>query len=112
MIHVTMIADKNAQMIQLCAEGHADYAPVNEDIVCSAVSIVCFSIEAYFLCQPRERFSMLNVTSGEGHTGITAFVNDREEYAIIEEAIKPARFAFTRLAGEYPDHVLFEDMTR
>lgn len=110
MIYVKIQTDKATQTIELYAEGHAGYAQAGEDIVCSAVSILCYSLEAYILCQPRERFSKLGTERGDGYTLIIVTVKDPQDYAAIAEAITPARLAFTRLTTEFPRRICFEDI--
>lgn len=111
MIYVKIQTDKATQTIELYAEGHAGYAPQGEDIVCSAVSILCYSLEAYVLCQPRERFSSIRTERGDGYTLLTVTVKDAQDYATVSEAITPARLAFKRLTTEFPRRIrFFEDI--
>ncbi len=112
MIHVRLVTNKDERTVELYAKGHAGYVPEGEDIVCSAVSILCFSLEAYLLCQTPERFLVLETERGDGYTSITATVKDSQDYALVTEAIMPARLAFTRLTREFPRRLVFEDMTR
>ena len=110
MIYVKIQTDKATQTIELYAEGHAGYAPQGEDIVCSAVSILCYSLEAYVLCQPRERFSSIKTERGDGYTQLRVTVKDAQDYAIVSEAITPARLAFKRLNTEFPRRICFLDI--
>lgn len=112
MIQVKLVTNETEQSLELYAEGHAGYAQAGEDIVCAAVSILCFSLEAYLLCKPRERFSMLKAERGAGYTRITAEVKDSQDYALVAEAIKPARLALSRLTHEFPRRLVFEDITQ
>lgn len=112
MIYVKIQTDKTAQTIELYAKGHAGYAQAGEDIVCAAVSILCFSLEAYLLCKPRERFSVLDTERGDGYTRITATVKDSHDYALVTEAITPARIALSRLTHEFPRRLVFMDITQ
>lgn len=112
MIHVRLVTNKDERTVELYAKGHAGYAPEGEDIVCSAVSILCFSLEAYLLCQMPERLLGLQTESADGYTRITARVKDSQDYALVAEAIMPARLAFTRLTREFPRRLVFMDITQ
>ena len=112
MIHVKIMTNEAERSLELYADGHAECAPVGGDIICSAVSILCFSLEAYLLCNTRERFSVLKDERGDGYTRITATVKSSQDYALITEAITPARLAFFRLSHEYPRRISFEDIAR
>jgi uncharacterized protein YsxB (DUF464 family) len=112
MIHVKIMTNEAEMSLELYAEGHAGCAPVGGDIICSAVSILCFSLEAYLLCEPRERFSVLDAERGDGYTRITATVKDSQDYALVAEAITPARLALSRLTREFPRRLVFTDITQ
>lgn len=112
MIHVKLVTNEAERSFELYAEGHAGYVQAGEDIVCAAVSILCFSLEAYLLCKPRERFSVLDTERGDGYTRITAEVKDSQDYALVAEAITPARLALSRLTHEFPRRLVFMDITQ
>lgn len=112
MINVKLVTNETERSFELYAEGHAGYAQAGGDIICSAVSILCFSLEAYFLCKPRERFSVLDTERGDGYTRITATVKDSQDYALVAEAITPARLALSRLTHEFPRRLVFMDITQ
>ena len=112
MIHVKLVTNEAKRYLEMYAEGHAGYAQAGEDIVCAAVSILCFSLEAYLLCKPRERFSVMDTERGDGSTRITATVKDSQDYALVTEAITPARLALSRLTHEYPGRLVFMDITQ
>lgn len=110
MIYVKIQTDKAAKTIELYAKGHAGYAPKGEDIVCAAVSIICYSLEAYVLSQPRELFSEIETESGDGYTLLAMTVKDEQDYTTVAEAITPARLAFKRLNTEFPRRICFLDI--
>lgn len=112
MIHVKLVTNEAKRSLELYAEGHAEYAQAGEDIVCAAVSIICFSLEAYLLCKPYERFSVLNTQREDGYTRITAEIKDLQDYALVTEAITPAKLALSRLTHEFPERLVFMDITQ
>lgn len=112
MIHVMLMTNEAERSLELYAKGHAGHAQMGEDIVCAAVSILCFSLDAYIMCQTRERFRVLETERGEGYTHLSVAVDDSQEYETLTEIFKPARLAFMRLAHEFPRRIVFQDIPR
>lgn len=81
--------------IRFKAEGHAGFSDAGSDIVCSAVSVLAFT-----LCE-----TMDVITSANAHSGLLEFEADVPDE--LRGAVVMARTGFSRLAEMYPEYVSF-----
>ena len=81
---------------RLTVLGHADYAPVGQDIVCAAASALVYALIGAL----EESGNVSELVIRPGHVTVAA----REE----DPAFRLVRRGMTQLAGRYPDHVRVE----
>lgn len=106
MIKVTFAHHKEAGTIILSAEGHAGQAEKGKDIICSAASILAYTVAQYvkhvdklggIIAKPR-------IELEEGHMLIVA--TPTEEYlAEVLNAFFVAEVGYSLLAENYPQYV-------
>ena len=92
--------------IRLVGDGHAGYAESGEDIVCSAISAVSYSL-ALQMDKAYRRGMLLHKPSyllSEGHVEVEVFPNN-ESYAVIAENFRFAQSALELLEDSYDDCV-------
>lgn len=97
MINITY--DKRAHRLEM--NGHADYAPIGSDIVCAAVSTLC-----YTFAQEIENLGIdeRNIDIGSGYSVIECKPNKQNKavYDVVAETILTG---LKMIAKEYPDNV-------
>lgn len=84
----------------LSLDGHAGYAPVGQDIVCSAVSILLFTL-ANALSDSGAEDLEVSLEPGDSYIGCTASYADIE----IDTLFKFAVIGLELLEEQYPENV-------
>lgn len=87
-------------------KGHAEYGPRGGDILCSAVSTLCYTLERY-LSGAFERGLIINYNESfsEGYVIISFEYADTFFTTCVEEAVNAVLGGFTLLSESFPDHV-------
>lgn len=85
------------RLIVLRVEGHADYAPNGQDIVCSAASILTSAASNLL---PRNRY---RTWCGGAVLAFSRFSSTEQDY------LRLIAVGFAQLAKTYPNHVKFHD---
>ena len=97
-------------MLSLRIVGHSEYAEHGKDIICSAASIL-----AYTLASIVESFDddgakpIIDLTSGD--TTIACVCKDREVYVKVANAYHYTQIGYALLAQNYPQYVRLEALT-
>lgn len=90
---------KQNNTYEIVLSGHADYAPHGKDIVCSAVSVLVYTLAE---CADRHGCKWIERKLSEGQTGLVF------EYPPgMETVIDTVETGFTLLASDYKECVNF-----
>lgn len=86
--------------------GHTGYASAGRDILCSAVSVLCYTLAAY-LEKAREMGTIANFISdfSDGNVHMRYDLADTFGIEKTEEAVSAILLGFTLLEENYPDHI-------
>lgn len=110
MIRVNFLADIEKRRLQLKVTGHAGTAPAGHDIVCSAASML-----AYTLAQEVKFAEERGVTTGrtvskvtQGNSNITVRLKDGWAYAEMLVVFRTIQTGYLLLSHNYPDIVMLE----
>lgn len=105
MTHITHATYYNEHILE--CSGHAGFAKKGHDILCAAVSIICYTVAAYlkeaeakglisgFLCDISQGYANIRFSCKRGGEAEKCF------FAIIN--------GFKFLAESFPDHILYEE---
>ena len=85
---------REGEKLRLTVRGHANYAPLGSDIVCSAASGLIYALAGYLINLKKHGYSINAIESGY------ADIACDEEY---EEAMKLLCIGLIQLAATYPD---------
>ena len=106
MVSINIISDKKSRYLELSVKGHAGMAESGQDIVCSAVSILSYTVaqivnvmEERHLLTEGPRISLKN---GDAEISCECKPNSFDE---IEKAFKFAMTGYTLLVHTYPQFV-------
>lgn len=99
MINVNIRESGNFREIE--AKGHAGYAPEGQDIVCSAFSMLIYTLVSYLDINPaKARVYKNRVSSGNSCIGFNAVVND------VDVVWRCIINGISLLAEQYPDNIV------
>lgn len=86
--------------------GHTGYASAGRDILCSAVSVLCYTLASYLEKQKSEGAltSFLSDFS-EGYARMSFDISDTADERSITEAVRAILFGFALLEESFPDHI-------
>lgn len=89
------------------ATGHACYAPIGEDIVCSAISTLAFTLAQYLLQKSAEGvISEPDIDiKDDGDITIRCEARTDEEYKFLKNTFEMAECGYVLLQNTYPKHV-------
>lgn len=82
---------------RLTLQGHADYAPRGQDIVCAAVSALAYALIGAL----EEKGQVRELTVRPGYVTVAAKETCSSEFAVI-------KCGLAQLAGRYPAHIRIE----
>ena len=102
MINITF----NPSTYELKVEGHADFGKKGEDIVCSAVSILFYTL-AESLCESQEMLIEHPVIDMEDGNGLISCRPKKEYEGNIARSYWTILNGFQLIAQEYPENVKF-----
>lgn len=98
-IHISNVASK---MYGLSVTGHAGYAEIGKDIVCSAISVLSYSLLKYLHeAENENRVGILEETIEEGNVTVVIEIND----PTVMEGIKAVTGGYELLSDNYPDYI-------
>lgn len=107
MTKVELIQNKNGGIVFSC-EGHAGYADKGSDIVCSAVTILCFVLcnqaKSYYDRSMLANEPVIWLDSGECHIDISPKSKHR---GIIKAFFEGVCEGFRAIENEHPENVVF-----
>ena len=86
--------------------GHTGYSALGQDILCSAVSCLCYTLDAY-LQKAHEEGKIKDYSSvfREGFVNLSFEYADRYDFSEVREAVKALLFGFVLLEESYPDYI-------
>lgn len=86
------------------AQGHADYAPAGQDIVCSAISTLSFLLlNACDEAEKKNEINALNILQNVGNIHINFCFTSHEKS--IRDIVKLVATEFGELSRQYPENV-------
>lgn len=105
MINIEYLSEPTENHIRLIVKGHAGQAEKGEDLVCSAVSILTYTIAENVrnLCKRHIGYISLE----EGDSEVDIFFNSEGEFKEIGGKIEAIATGFEILAESYPKYVAF-----
>ena len=107
MIEVTFKHDSEQRQLHLSAIGHAGYAPIGNDIVCAAASILATTVAQ--IVKAMESHGDLEeepiIKLVEGNAVVSCKVNNRALYAEALHTYFVAEVGYRLLAHSYPEYV-------
>lgn len=91
--------------IRLAVNGHANYAEHGKDIICSAVSILAYTIaeNVRSLCKN----NTYSISLKKGNSNVDIVFSSDEQYKDIGRQIKSVVKGFEILSEAYPQYVTF-----
>ena len=107
MIKVTIKNDSEQRRLHLSAIGHAGYAPMGEDIVCAAASILATTVaqivKAMEAHDDLEEEPIIKLV--EGNAVVSCKVKNKAVYAEALHTYFVAEVGYRLLAHSYPEYV-------
>ena len=107
MIKVTFKNDTEQRRLHLSAIGHAGYAPMGEDIVCAAASILATTVaqivKAMEAHDDLEEEPIIKLV--EGNAVVSCKVKNKAVYAEALHTYFVAQVGYRLLAHSYPEYV-------
>lgn len=107
MIKVTFKNDTEQRRLHLSAIGHAGYAPIGEDIVCAAASILATTVAQ--IVKAMEAHDDLEeepiIKLEEGNAVVSCKVRNKALYAEALHTYFVAQVGYRLLAHSYPEYV-------
>ena len=106
MISISIISNKRSRYLELSVKGHAGMAEAGHDIVCSAVSILTYTV-AQSVSNMRENKLLAEgprISLENGDAEISCKCKPRS-FDEMEKAFKFARTGYTLLVHNYPQFV-------
>ena len=86
--------------------GHAEYAESGKDIVCSAVSILAYTLAEYLLQKSEEGIiPEPDIEIQDGEISIKCEARNEEEYKFIKDKFEIVESGYNLLHETYPKHV-------
>jgi uncharacterized protein YsxB (DUF464 family) len=109
MVTIQLFYDAEKRGIKFTASGHAGQAESGKDIVCSAVSMLTYTLAQVMLCMDAEGWFKISPTVKlqDGEALIDAECDGDREYAELKIATLFAKAGFALLQTNYPDYVKF-----
>lgn len=104
MTHVTYSDYRDTQEFE-CV-GHTGYAPLGADILCSAVSCLCYTLDAY-LSKAYDEGKIKSYSSDFRDGSVNVRFEYSEEYdsAAIREAVGAILYGFVLLEESFPEYI-------
>ncbi len=92
-------------------DGHADYAPKGQDIVCAGVSALCYALVNTLANIDHEcgMARMKSIANGEGHMRIRARIC-WENLSVIRACFQVTVTGLKMMAEQYPDYIKIEEV--
>lgn len=103
MTHVSLCRYRDAYIFQ--CTGHAGYAQSGEDILCSAVSVLCYTLDEY-LKRAHGEGRLLRYISSFASADVTIEFEPRNSDRVLLEAVNAVLGGFALLAENYGDYIL------
>ncbi len=105
MVNITYLSEPTENHIRLIVKGHAGQAERGKDLVCSAVSILTYTIAENVRRLCKRHIGYISLEEGESEADI--FFNSDNEYKEIGGKIEAVATGFELLAESYPEYVAF-----
>lgn len=84
--------------------GHTGFATVGKDILCSAVSVLCYTLREYLEnAHSKGDVTALSYDFSEGSVEIDFSFSEEESSAV--EGVRAILFGFELLRENFPDHI-------
>jgi len=104
MINVKFYAKNNRYSIR--TNGHAEYAPLGQDIVCASVSTLMYTLANYIADKAEEKgWKILNITFDEKTTEVVIDVLDKSDNNILESLFSMVEDQIKDISEMYPLNV-------
>lgn len=106
MITATLLVDADKRECSLTVKGHAGQAPTGQDIVCSAASILAYTL-AHCIKNMWELGSLEehSIVLDGGDASIECKCEDDEIFAEVFQTYSVIKVGFSLLARNYPQYV-------
>ena len=101
---IEIIAYRPTDRVRIEIKGHAGYAEHGRDIICSAVSILYYTLKER-ACDIDQRAVSVSGTSGNAHIDI------KIRNANMRECVDTIMTGFRMLSTEYPNNVRLKETT-
>lgn len=99
---IRAVYEKNGTEHTLSLQGHAGYAEIGEDIVCSGVSSIIFSLLGWLENKPEDIDTIdADVSSGDVHI----YCDGGEKTAVAFEMVA---IGLEQISLKYPDHMAID----
>ena len=105
MVNITYLSEPTENHIRLIVKGHAGQAEHGKDIVCSAVSILTYTIAENVRRLCTNHIGCISLEEGDSEVDI--FFNSDREYEKIGGKIEAIVTGFEILSKSYPEYVTF-----
>lgn len=105
MVNIELSLKPTENRIRIIVKGHAGQAEKGKDLVCSAVSILTYTIAENVKRLCRKHIGAISLDEGESEIDI--FLNSDEEYKDFVKRIEAVSIGFEILAESYPEYVTF-----
>jgi uncharacterized protein YsxB (DUF464 family) len=104
MINIKLF-ERNKRYAITC-NGHAEYAPLGQDIVCASVSTLMYTLANYITDKADEKgWKILNITFDEDNTEVVIDVLDESDTNVLESLFSMISDQLKDIADMYPLNV-------
>ena len=105
MVSINIISNKKTQYLELNVKGHAGLAEAGQDILCSAVSILTYTVAQSISNMREDKFTECPLISLENGDAKISCRCKSKSFDETEKAFKFARTGYTLLTHNYPQYV-------
>lgn len=97
--------------LSLEIKGHADYAEYGKDIVCSAASILAYTLADFLLKATKKgEISEPNIEMKDGYISIQYEARSETDYAFVKDKFDIVQCGYSMLQKTYPQHITIKKM--
>ncbi|MBP3553999.1 MAG: ribosomal-processing cysteine protease Prp [Clostridia bacterium] len=111
MITVCFQTNEDSHEISLTARGHAGFAELGEDIVCSAASVLAYTAAQVMdeVAQEMAQALSPNISLLPGNATLSLKCRDERTFEDAKKALRFVEVGYSLLAHNYPQYVRFEN---
>ncbi len=105
MVSVTYKEDHENKVVTLQVSGHSGKSPIGHDIVCSAISILTYTVASIFKAMSDDFDEPPLIRMEKGDAEISAVCKDEDSYGEALRVLLFAKTGYRLLQASYPENV-------